>query len=30
MWAVDEKRGTVHMKEGDGNGSTRVKEERKT
>ena len=28
--ACDEKRGTVHRKEGDGNESTREKEERKT
>ena len=30
VWACGEKRGTLSMKEGDGNESTREKEERKT
>ena len=29
-WACDENRGALRRKEGDGNGSTREKEERKT
>ena len=29
VWACDAKRGTLHRKEGDGNESTREKEERK-
>ena len=29
VWACDEKRGTLHRKEGDGNESTGDKEERK-
>ena len=29
VWACDEKRGTLRMKEGDGNESTLEKEERK-
>ena len=29
VWACDEKRGTLRRKEGDGNGSTRDKEDRK-
>ena len=30
VWTCDEKRRTLHRKEGDGNESTREKEERKT
>ena len=30
VWVCDEKRGTLYMKEGDGNESTRGKEVRKT
>ena len=30
VWACDAERGTVHRKEGDGNESSREKEERKT
>ena len=30
VWACDEKRGTLRMKEGNGNESTGEKEERKT
>ena len=30
IWACDEKRGTLRMKEGDGNESTGEKEDRKT
>ena len=30
VWACDEKRGTLRRKEGDGNESTREKDERKT
>ena len=30
VWACDEKRGTLRRREGDGNESTGVKEERKT
>ena len=30
VWACDAKRGTLRRNEGDGNGSTREKEERKT
>ena len=30
VWACDAKRGTLRMKEGDGNESTGAKEQRKT
>ena len=30
VWACDEKKGALRRKEGDGNDSTREKEERKT